>query len=430
MEAYAIVCDGVSKRFRRYSGSRPRRIKDLVFGGWRKLLPEETRLALDDVSFCIRPERALGVIGRNGAGKSTLLRLVGGVGEPDQGRILVNGRIGGLLDLQLGFHPDLTGRENLVIGGIMGGLSRHKILDRMEAIASFAELEDFLDEPLRTYSSGMRMRLGFSIAAHSDPDVLLIDEVLSVGDMSFQRKCKERIAEYKAQGTAVLLVSHNPSEVEELCEQVLWLEHGRVRALGDSRVVLEEYRSSVSGVATTGARHPQVATASTGQPLRMHENRTGTLQLEMEKVRVTDTRERDIRVLGSGCPLQVHIDFVPREPVAHPIFQVKVVREDGFVCWEGNTLAAGVQMPVIERAGSIRLTIERQDLSEGKYFVEVGAYQEGWRSVYDYHFRVYALEIDASHYGEGVLDLPSHWELASEFADPVARGDVMGAAGH
>lgn len=414
MHPDAIICCGLRKRFKRYSGTRPRRFKDFVFGGWREWRRHESLWALRNVSFRVARGQMLGIVGRNGAGKSTLLRLIGGVGEVDGGFVEVRGRTGALLNPELGFHPDLTGRENAFISGVMGGLTRREVKRRLDRIVAFAELEEFLDAPLRTYSTGMRMRLGFSIAAHSDPDVLLIDEILSVGDLAFQRKCMDRIAECKRQGTTVLLVSHNTAEVEKLCDHVLWLENGRVRAFGETHVVLDEYKASSEGVLTSSNRIPDIYTASTGEPLRLHENRIGTLEMEISSVNIGQRTGSVPPFLKSGHPLEVYIAYLPHEPIPSPIFQVKLIR-DGVICWEGNTVSAGVTMPDIQDPGAVRLTLERQDLAEGDYYVEVGAYKTDWSSIYDYHFRVYPLRVVSPRHGEGVLDLPSRWELLQEY---------------
>jgi lipopolysaccharide transport system ATP-binding protein len=181
------------------------------------------------------------VIGSNGSGKSTLLRLLGGVGKPDGGSIAVKGRIGALLDFGAGFNPELTGRENVIVGGVIAGLTRKEVLKRFEAIVAFAELESFIDNPLRTYSSGMQMRLGFAVAIHTEADILLIDEVLSVGDHFFQRKCLERIARLKTNGCTIVLVTHDSKMVREFCDDALWLNRGRVMVRGQPDMVVARY---------------------------------------------------------------------------------------------------------------------------------------------------------------------------------------------
>jgi lipopolysaccharide transport system ATP-binding protein len=211
--------------------------------GLRGLRPVERFWALRDVSFRVAPGKMVGIMGANGAGKSTLLRLIGGVGSPDEGQIHVNGRIGALLDLGTGFHPDLTGRENIYINGVISGLSRKEVSRSFDSIVHFAELEDFIDSPLRVYSTGMQMRLGFAIAAHIEPEVLLIDEVLAVGDISFQQKCVQRIKRFKSQGCTILLISHEPALMIDLCDEALWLRAGKLVSHGDVATVTDQYVS-------------------------------------------------------------------------------------------------------------------------------------------------------------------------------------------
>ena len=236
-----VVVRDVGKRFRRYHVDAPGTIHEALMRGFRKLLPAERFWGLRNVSFRIAPGRTVGVVGRNGAGKSTLLRLIGGVGRPDEGAIQVEGQVRALLNLGAGFHTELTGRENLFVNGVIGGLTRRELMNRFDSIVAFSELEEFIDCPLRTYSTGMQMRLAFSIAIHSDPDVLLIDEVLAVGDLAFQRKCLDRIAQLKTGGCAIILVSHDAGVVQQLCEETLWLRAGNVAAYGPSSIVIPQY---------------------------------------------------------------------------------------------------------------------------------------------------------------------------------------------
>jgi lipopolysaccharide transport system ATP-binding protein len=212
-----------------------------VVQGLRGLEPVERFWALRDVNFNVAPGKTVGIMGANGAGKSTLLRLIGGVGRPDEGQIHVHGRIGALLDLGAGFHPDLTGRENIYINGVISGLSRREVSRSFDSIVHFAELEDFIDSPLRVYSSGMQMRLGFSIAVHIEPEVLLIDEVLAVGDISFQQKCIQRIERFKSQGCTILLVSHEPGLIRKHCDEAIWLRAGRMVSYGKAAAVTRQY---------------------------------------------------------------------------------------------------------------------------------------------------------------------------------------------
>src|SRR5438132_13144083 len=214
----AIIVQNLSKQFRRYHSDRPWTLQEAFLQGLRRMKPAEYFWALHEVSFSIAYGRMVGVIGPNGAGKSTLLRLIGGVGRPDKGTIRVHGQIGALLDLGTGFHPELTGRENVFVSGVIAGLTRREVAQRFDSIVAFAELQQSIDSPLRTYSSGMQMRLAFAVAIHTEPEILLIDEVLAVGDLAFQRKCLQRIAQFKAEGCTILLVSHDATLIQQLCD--------------------------------------------------------------------------------------------------------------------------------------------------------------------------------------------------------------------
>ncbi len=209
----------------------------------------QTFLAVDDLSFEIKEGETVGVIGANGSGKSTTLALIAGVLSPQLGRVEVNGRVCPLLELGAGFHYDLTGRENIVLNGVLLGLTRKEVLKRMDEIVAFSELEYFLDQPIRTYSTGMVARLGFSVGVHLDPEILLIDEILSVGDLHFQAKCRQRIDEFKRRNITIVLVSHAPSEMRRLCDRVLWLERGKLVGEGHPDVVLAQYEKAQLGSA-------------------------------------------------------------------------------------------------------------------------------------------------------------------------------------
>lgn len=239
-----IVVRGLGKRFRHYHPDRARKLKHLFTRGHHHLRPIDEFWGLRNVDLSIGVGRMVGVIGHNGAGKSTLVRLIGGVGRPDEGSIATFGRIGALLDLGAGSHPDLTGRDNVVLTGVIAGLTRREVLARFDSIVAFAGLEDFIDSPLRTYSSGMQMRLAFSVAVHTDRDILLIDEVLSVGDAAFQKKCLTAIEGYKRNGAAILLISHDLDQIR-LCDEVYWLKSGQVVARGEPDVLCAQYKQAM-----------------------------------------------------------------------------------------------------------------------------------------------------------------------------------------
>lgn len=245
MSDVAIEFRKVCKRFK-VTQQRPYLARELL----RILLQRPSKVreheALHDVSFCIKNGESVGVVGHNGAGKSTLLSFMAQTGYPTSGSVDVNGRVGPLLELGAGFHPDLTGAENVRLNGMLLGLQRHEVGERFDAIARYADIGEFLDSPLRTYSTGMRARLGFAVVAHIDPDILLLDEVLGVGDQDFRDRCAQTLSEFRERGRTLVLVSHSPASIRQLCQRVIWIDRGRLRMDGPCDEVLSEYARSAA----------------------------------------------------------------------------------------------------------------------------------------------------------------------------------------
>jgi len=237
----AIEVRGVAKRYRVHHAHRPRTLHEALSHGFRRLAPTETFWALRDVNLEVPLGWSLGLIGANGAGKSTLLRLMAMVGRPDAGTITVHGRMAALLDLGAGFHDDLTGRDNVMVAGVISGLTRSEVRQRFDEIVEFSELSEFIDNPLRTYSTGMRLRLAFSIAITIEPEILLVDEVLAVGDRRFQQKCVDRISALRQRGCSLVLCSHDLGLAGSLADSIAWLERGLVRRVGPSSEIVAEY---------------------------------------------------------------------------------------------------------------------------------------------------------------------------------------------
>jgi len=223
-------------------------IKELIFSPKRawNLLKGRSYLAIENINFQIQKGESVALIGRNGAGKSTSLGLVAGVLKPTSGTVSVNGRVASMLELGGGFHPELTGRENIKLNAVLLGLRRKELKERIDKIIEFSELGEFIDEPIRVYSSGMLAKLGFSVISQVDPDILIIDEVLAVGDIAFQRKCIKTINEFRSKGVTILFVSHNISDVKKICDRVIWIENHRLREMGDSEKILESYSRTMS----------------------------------------------------------------------------------------------------------------------------------------------------------------------------------------
>jgi lipopolysaccharide transport system ATP-binding protein len=265
----AIVVENVSKRYFRRNVHRPHSIHEALLRGWRGAPSSEAFWGLRNVSFTVQPGTMLGVMGRNGAGKSTLLRLLGGVDTPDEGAVQTLGRVGDLLTLGAGFHSELTGRENVFICGVVNGLTRAEVRKKFDEIVAFAEVEEFVDSPLRIYSSGMAMRLRFAVAIHMQPDILLIDEVLAVGDAAFQDKCLARIRQFKASGCTIVLVSHGFEAFREMCDQALWLNAGQIAAFGTPQEVISQY-AHTSGAKSPNPPLPSAAVVSRADPAVLH----------------------------------------------------------------------------------------------------------------------------------------------------------------
>jgi ABC-type polysaccharide/polyol phosphate transport system ATPase subunit len=351
MQPGRIAVDRVSQCFR-VSSQPHRTLKDLVVARGRT---SRTELwALRDVSLQAEPGEALGLVGRNGSGKTTLLRLLSGIFKPTSGRVAVGGRVGSLLELGAGFHPDFTGRENVYLNGSIHGLSRARIRESMDEIVSFAELERFIDLPVRTYSSGMYMRLGFSVAAHIEADVLLLDEVFAVGDEDFQRKCFAKIAEFKRRGGTIVFVSHDAQAVERLCDRAVLLRQGVVAFDGPTRDAIARYRRLLAE-----ERSPDELAAGLRE--------WGTGEAFIRAARLLDAQGDERRQYAAGEPFVVELEVAAEANIDAPLLSLELRDNDGVVL-------AGLTQPTAElgwsgRAGecTLRFEVERLPLAEGRF---------------------------------------------------------------
>ena len=407
----AIVADHLGKRFggHRRAG-RSTFLKEALLSRKPKA-PVEQFWGLRDLAFSIPKGRTVGVVGKNGAGKSTLLRLIGGVIRPDEGSVAVHGRIGALLDLGAGLTDDLTGRENIFLSGVVSGMTRAEVRARFDQILSFAELEDVVDDPIRIYSSGMRMRLAFAVASHIDPEVLLIDEVLAVGDSAFQRKCLERIAKFKVAGCTILLVSHDSSQVRALCDDVILLRQGRMLAFGPTQEVMSQYDALVEGRTSSpsSSEVPDVQLRGGGR-LTMGVNRFGSQEVQVEDVRVLNQKGNPVGCIVSGDGITVELDYHAKQAVPLPKASVSVQLPSGADCFDTNTAIGGLELPRLVGRGTLRLRIDRLDLCGGHYLVSAGLYAKDWDHCYDSHKLAYPLEVIGANSGKGMLNPPHRWE--------------------
>jgi ABC-type polysaccharide/polyol phosphate transport system ATPase subunit len=350
----AIEVAGVTKMYRRY-GRRKHfgTLKSALLSGsfLRDLQPDEVLGALKDVTFDVRAGRTFGIIGRNGSGKSTMLKLIAGIGKPSAGTVRVNGRISALIELGAGFHPEISGRENVFINGMMLGLSKNAIAERFDAIVRFAELEDFIDAPVKTYSSGMYMRLGFAVAINVDPDVLLVDEVLAVGDQGFTHKCLDKFAEFRQRGRTVLLVTHSLDMVTRFCDEALWLDAGRVRMQGDPQRVIDAYVADVARSEEAQATRPHAT---------VHEAEIASVEMLTRDGQPTST-------IASGEMLMVRAVVRPIVPNPAIAIGLGIYTPEGVRCFHTTTKVDGTAPLGVDGEGTIECLFERLDLLAGTY---------------------------------------------------------------
>jgi lipopolysaccharide transport system ATP-binding protein len=394
-----IQFDDVSKRFTLHH-ERARSFQELALSLFRSNnSSREDFWALRDVSFSVEQGETVGLIGPNGAGKSTVLKLISRIIEPTSGRIGVSGRVGALLELGAGFHPDLTGRENIYLNGSILGLSRAEIRRKLDAIVAFAELERFIDVPVKHYSSGMYVRLGFSVAVHTDPEILLVDEVLTVGDAAFQRKCLDRIDHLRQQGVTILLVSHSAETVRNVCSRALWLDDGRLVADGSVEAVVARYLA-----------HSWAAAESSLGPGVGDDRRWGSGEVRIVRVRLLDGSGQEKQFFRVGEPFRVEMHYRAEKRVERPVFGLAIHRGDGTHITGPNTQFAGYETREIESEGVVQYTVPALPLLEGTYYVSVAAHNWEDTEMYDYHDRLYPFRVLPSG-GEryGVVTLKGEW---------------------
>ena len=460
----AIEFDHVTKAYRRHGHGRQfATLKSALLTGSlvKHLRPDESFSALRDVSMTVERGATYGVIGRNGSGKSTLLKLVAGITKPTSGVVTVNGRVSALIELGAGFHPEISGRENVFINGIMLGLTRREINHRFDEIVEFAELKDFIEAPVKTYSSGMYMRLGFAVAINVNPDILLVDEVLAVGDEGFSLKCLDKFAEFKRRGKTILLVTHGLSMVERFCDEAVWLEAGQDRTTGDPTRVVQMYLADVEQaedqhLAAEDAKAQQApvtqappAAASTSveavaepeaapdvseteapdddePPADMFaatEGRWGSGAVRIEKVTLEGSHG-PAHVFHTGEPMTIRMRIKAAHPVDDFAFGVSIFSTEGVCCYGTNTVIEEMTSASLDGEGEVVFAIERLDLVEGTYKLDVAAHKRDGFS-YDYHRLLYTFRVKSRTKDAGIYR-PSHvWRFTDNVRfKPDNRSDV------
>jgi ABC-type polysaccharide/polyol phosphate transport system ATPase subunit len=379
----------------------------------RRGVYEELR-ALDEVSFSIPAGQVVGIFGRNGSGKSTLLKLLARILEPDRGSIHVRGRVAALLEIGAGFHPDYTGIENIFLSGAIYGVPRDVLERRVDDIIAFAELERFADNPVKTYSSGMYTRLGFAIAVNVDPDILLIDEVLAVGDRSFQARCMDRMQEFRDSGKTLILVTHDLGVIESFCERAIWLDSGRVRYDSSPQEAVRRYIAEVTkGDAERSVTQLQAA----GIAPATHEPANPQTQLRLLSMQFLDEAGEERGVFHNGEPLRVRIHYRATIPLPSPVFEIEIERQSGEVVTSTSTQLADQPLDDIPAGdGWVEWRIDDLLLTPGTYHFSPRLYESTGLYVFDEHHRWYRVRIHAGAYREqkGSVILPGSWNQGAE----------------
>jgi ABC-type polysaccharide/polyol phosphate transport system ATPase subunit len=443
----AIELVNVSKIYRRYGGRQFSTLKSALLQRsiLRDLQPSETFPALTDVTFSVPKGSTYGVIGKNGSGKSTALKLVAGITKPTSGVVRVEGRISALIELGAGFHPEISGRENVFINGIMLGLSKREIQERFDEIVDFAELREFIDAPVKTYSSGMYMRLGFAVAIHVNPDVLLVDEVLAVGDEGFTHKCLDKFAEFRRRGKTILLVTHSLNLVERFCDEALWLDEGRALSHGDPKRVVGAYLTKVEEaeaqlLAETTAKAVEEAGRDgpdgqggrdrqhrqegrdeverqdrpadpTSDMYRAVEGRWGSREVEITDVALLDATGQQSFVFHTGDRVSIRLKVRAVHPIDDFVFGIGLFNADGVCCYGTNTYLEEMDPEQLAGEAEATFSVDSLDLIEGTYKLDVAVHKrDGYP--YDYHRLLYTFRVKSRTHDVGIYRPRHQWSFS------------------
>jgi ABC-type polysaccharide/polyol phosphate transport system ATPase subunit len=393
MSNSAVTVENVWKYFRLYQ-EKNQYLKSTLLRGRRARYEEFW--ALKGVEFEIPYGSTFGIIGPNGSGKSTLLKCLAGILSPDKGSVSCNGRMAALLELGAGFHPDLSGRENIYLNGAILGMARAEIDRKLEEIIDFSGLEKFVDTPVKNYSSGMVVRLGFAIATNVDPEILIIDEVLAVGDESFQHRCHEKIESFRQDGRTIILVSHGLLQVAQLCSTVAWLEKGVMKELGPSYEVISKYTGQSHGAA----------------PKEIGEigERWGSHEAEITHVELVDAQGSPVQVLKTGEPITIQIDYTAHQPITEPVFGVRFTHLHGTNVWGSNTKRMGFKTATLRDSGRISLTIPELPFLAGTYDLTVALSDNHESHEYDHWERRIRFDVvQYNSFDQGLIRVEGKW---------------------
>ena len=393
----AIEVHDIKKSFRVYL-DKGRTLKELVLFSKRRKYEE--RQVLQGISFEVKKGEALGLIGHNGCGKSTTLKLLTRIMYPDSGTIEMRGRVSSLIELGAGFHPDMSGRQNIYTNASIFGLTRKEIDARVDNIIEFSELEAFIDNPVRTYSSGMYMRLAFAVAINVDADILLVDEILAVGDANFQAKCFNKLREIKANGTTIVIVSHSLGQIEEICERSIWIHEGKIQKEGNPREVHPAYLEYM------GQKRPEAAS----EKVKSGGERPGDGRVRIKTVEVISGKEGESNVFRTGEPVTLNISYNVVEKVEEASIGLEVYNGDGVKCYSTDTRTEKMDYIKLERDGEIHLILENLELLNGKYTMDFSIKSKDSFPI-DSYTKAFSFEMYSDVKDTGISRLAHKWDI-------------------
>lgn len=375
------------------------------------LLAGERFEALRGVSFDLEAGKTLGIIGENGSGKSTLLKILAGISKPTSGEVITQGRISALIELGAGFHPEISGRENIFINGVILGLTRKQIQEKYEEIVRFAELEEFIDSPVKSYSSGMFMRLGFSIAINVNPDILLVDEVLAVGDASFVPKCLDKINEFRRHGKTIIYVSHDLGTIERICDDVIWIRKGKIEMRGYPKRVTDAYLEYVG----KKDEKKSLVQHDDEEILSEKEKRWGSREVEIGNVKMFDASGKEKYIYQADEPLALEFDVAAVAEQDNFVFGVGVFNSEGIQVYGSNTLLENLVSESLLGGGKVRMEIPALGLVNGTYFLDIAVHKrDGYP--FDYHHFQYTFRVTSSYRDVGIARIPHSWQFSGGIA--------------
>lgn len=416
----AIEVKNITKKFKVYM-DKGRTIKERIL--FKNRRSYEERMVLKGISFEVKKGEAIGLIGHNGCGKSTTLKLLTKIMYPDTGSIEMRGRVSSLIELGAGFHPDMSGRQNIYTNASIFGLTRKEIDARLDDIIAFSELEEFIDNPVRTYSSGMYMRLAFSVAINVDADILLIDEILAVGDVNFQAKCFNKLREIKAQGTTIVIVSHSLSQIEQICERSIWIQDGIIKAEGKPRNIHPEYMDYMGqkrqheiqkqdNSKELGNDRTEKNTENVDLVLnKLSENkRWGNGDARIVSVISYNQKDEEQTVFATGEDIKVLIKYTVKHKIIDAVFGIGIFRSDGLQCYGVNTKIDQFDEFEIKDDGTVEILLKRVNLLAGEYLLDIAIECDNGIPV-DYYKEALKIQMYSSINDVGTVRIEHVWNL-------------------